>query len=43
VYEEVGVGTREVQDTQRVTGTVRREEARVERQGDVNEPENTSA
>jgi uncharacterized protein (TIGR02271 family) len=36
VYEEVGVGTREIQDTQRVGGTVRREEARIEREGDVN-------
>ena len=36
VYEEVGVGKREVQDTQHVSGTVRREEARVENEGDVN-------
>jgi hypothetical protein len=36
VYEEVSVGTREVQDTQRVSGTVRREEARIEQEGDVN-------
>jgi uncharacterized protein (TIGR02271 family) len=35
VYEEVEVGKREVTETQQVTGTVRREEARVERQGDV--------
>ena len=35
VYEEVGVGKREVQDTERVSDTVRREEARIERQGDV--------
>ena len=33
VYEEVGVGKREVQTTQRVSDTVRREEARIE--GDV--------
>jgi uncharacterized protein (TIGR02271 family) len=36
VYEEVGIGKREVQDTQHVSGTVRREEARIEREGDVN-------
>jgi uncharacterized protein (TIGR02271 family) len=35
VYEKVGVGTREVQDTQQASGTVRREEARIEREGDV--------
>lgn len=35
VYEEIGVGKREVQDTQQVSGTVRREEARIDRQGDV--------
>lgn len=35
VYEEVGVGTREVQDTQHVSDTVRREEARIEHAGDV--------
>jgi len=35
VYEEVEVGKRQVQDTERVSGTVRREEARVEREGDV--------
>jgi len=35
VYEEVGVGKRAVQDTEHVSGTVRREEARVERDGDV--------
>ncbi len=35
VYEEVGVGKREVQGTQEVSGTVRREEARVEREGAV--------
>ena len=36
VYEEVGVAKREVTDTQQVSDTVRREEARLERQGDVN-------
>ena len=35
VYEEVGVGKRAVEDTQEVGGTVRREEARIERDGDV--------
>ena len=35
VYEEVGVGKREVQDSQQVSGTVRREEARIENEGDV--------
>jgi uncharacterized protein (TIGR02271 family) len=35
VYEEVGVGKREVQATERVSDTVRREEARVENVGDV--------
>jgi len=34
VYEEVGVGTRQVQDVQRVSETVRREEARIDRDGD---------
>lgn len=36
VYEEVEIGKRQVQDTERVSGTVRREEARIEREGDVN-------
>ncbi|MGI9149822.1 MAG: YsnF/AvaK domain-containing protein [Chloroflexota bacterium] len=36
VYEEVGVGKREVQETQQVSGTVRREEARIEHEGAVN-------
>ena len=36
VYEEVGIGKREVQETQVVSGTVRREEARIDREGDVN-------
>jgi uncharacterized protein (TIGR02271 family) len=36
VYEEVGVAKQEVTETQQVSDTVRREEARLERQGDVN-------
>jgi len=36
VYEEVAVGTRQVQDVQLVSDTVRREEARIDRDGDVN-------
>ena len=35
VYEEVGVGKRVTQDTQHVSDTVRREELRVDREGDV--------
>jgi uncharacterized protein (TIGR02271 family) len=35
VTEEVEVGKRQVQDTERVSGTVRREEPRVEREGDA--------
>jgi uncharacterized protein (TIGR02271 family) len=35
-YEEVGIGKREVTDTQQVSGTVRREEARIEREGEAN-------
>jgi len=35
VTEEVTVGTRQVQETQHVTGTVRREEARIEQEGNV--------
>jgi uncharacterized protein (TIGR02271 family) len=35
VKEEVTIGKRTVQDTERVAGTVRKEELRVERQGDV--------
>jgi len=35
VKEEVHVGKRKVQDTKRVGGTVRKEEARVEQKGDV--------
>jgi uncharacterized protein (TIGR02271 family) len=36
VYEEVGVGTRQVTDTQHVSDTVRREEARIDQTGDLN-------
>jgi uncharacterized protein (TIGR02271 family) len=36
VREEIEVGKREVEETQRVGGTVRREEARIDRTGDVN-------
>jgi uncharacterized protein (TIGR02271 family) len=35
VYEEVGVGKRVTQETQQVSGTVRREELRVENEGDA--------
>jgi uncharacterized protein (TIGR02271 family) len=35
VYEEVEVGKQHVQETQQVSGTVRREEARIEREGNV--------
>lgn len=35
VYEEVGVGKRATQETQQVSGTVRREELRTEKEGDV--------
>lgn len=35
VYEEVGVGKRTTQDTQRVSDTVRREELRTDEDGDV--------
>ena len=34
--EEIALGKRQVQDTQQVSETVRREEARIERKGDVN-------
>jgi uncharacterized protein (TIGR02271 family) len=40
VYEEVGVGKREVAETHGVSGTVRREEARIERDGDVDLDQN---
>src|SRR3954467_15978747 len=42
VTGEVRVGKRAVQDTQRVNETVRREEARVEKEGDVNVDESGS-
>jgi uncharacterized protein (TIGR02271 family) len=35
VYEEVGIGKREVQETRNVDATVRREELRVDREGDA--------
>ena len=35
VYEELEVGKRQVQETERVSDTVRREEARTEGEGDV--------
>lgn len=35
VYEEVGIGKRQVTDTQHVSETVQREEARIEEDGDV--------
>jgi len=35
VTEEINLGTRQVQDTQQVSGTVRREEARIDQEGDV--------
>jgi uncharacterized protein (TIGR02271 family) len=40
VYEEVGVGKREVEETHEVSGTVRREEARIEQDGDVDPDHN---
>jgi len=36
VYEEVGVNKERVTDTQQVSETVRREEARIDREGDIN-------
>ena len=35
VREEIEIGKRQVQDTEQVSGTVQREEARIEREGDV--------
>jgi len=35
VTEEVSIGKRAVQDTEQVSGTVRREEARIEREGNI--------
>jgi len=42
VYEEVEIGKRQVQETEQVSGTVRREEARIEREGDVDVRETTA-
>ena len=40
VTEEISIGKRPVQETEQVSGTVRREEARIEREGNVDiEPE----
>ena len=36
VYEEVEIGKRQVQETEHLSGTVRREEAHIEQEGDVN-------
>jgi len=36
VREEVAVGKREVQDTEEVSGTVRKEDVRIEKKGDAN-------
>jgi uncharacterized protein (TIGR02271 family) len=38
VYEEVGIGKRTTRETQEVSDTVRREELRVDREGDVDVP-----
>jgi uncharacterized protein (TIGR02271 family) len=35
VYEEVEIETRQVQETEQISGTVRREEIHIEREGDV--------
>jgi uncharacterized protein (TIGR02271 family) len=35
VTEEIGVDKRKIHDTKQVSGTVRREEARIERDGNV--------
>jgi uncharacterized protein (TIGR02271 family) len=37
VYEEVGVGKREVNEQRQVSDTVRREEPRIETEGDLGE------
>ena len=42
VKEEVTVGKREVSGTEQVTGTVRKEELRVEKEGDIEVRGNTS-
>src|ERR1700731_2798721 len=36
VTEEIAIGKRQVQDTEQVSGTVRREEARIQQDGDQN-------
>ena len=36
VKEEVSVGKRKVTDTEKVSGTVRKEEVHIEKEGDVN-------
>jgi uncharacterized protein (TIGR02271 family) len=41
VYEEVEVGKRQVQETEHVSDTVRREELHIEREGDVDVTEDT--
>ena len=43
MYEEVGVNKQQVVETQHVSDTVRREELRVDREGDVNLPGASSA
>ena len=43
VYEEVGVGKQQVTETQPVSGTVRREELRTEKEGDVDIRKNRNA
>jgi uncharacterized protein (TIGR02271 family) len=43
VYEEVGVGKRRTEETQQVSDTVRREELRTNREGDVDLRENRNA
>jgi uncharacterized protein (TIGR02271 family) len=39
VTEEINVGKRQIQETEQVTGTVRREEARIREDGDMGEEE----
>jgi uncharacterized protein (TIGR02271 family) len=43
VYEEVGVNKQQVVESQHVSDTVRREELRVDKEGDVNLPTSTGA
>ena len=40
VTEEITVGKRQLQDSQQVSGTVRREEARIQKDGDLNLEDN---